>query len=902
MATRLISTVILLVLLAPVIGVTSTASLGYNLVSVTDLPDGSGILAYLTPIGSGDDYGTDIPFLQVTARYETNDRIRVRITDANNTRWEIPQTLISRPSITDPLPPKLLPVSEGASIITDSNLRPPSDKLKFSYTSTPFGFAISRVDSGEVLFNSTPPDSTSFRPLVFKDQYIEISTTLPGDSAVFGLGESTRPDGLRLTPGRTYTLWAADIGASNIDINLYGAYPYYIEVREGGQTHSVLLLNSNGMDLVYGGDYFTYKVIGGILDFYFFAGPSPAAVTDQYTQLVGRPLPVPYWSLGFHQCKWGYKNVEMLENVVSNYKAANIPLDTIWSDIDHMEAYKDFTLDPVNFPPQKLQPFLEKLHADGQHYVLIVDPGITTDPKYDTFKRGLAKGVYIKDADGRDYLGQVWPGPVYYPDFLHPKIQDFWSGEITRFHREAQFDGLWIDMNEASNFCTGVFCSIGERPKGGDIDSITTCYLKCNATSGSKWENPPYVVNNFNETARNPLNRKTIAVSSRHAGGELEYDMHNMYGYSEAIATYNALRSLGKRPFILSRSTFVGAGKYAAHWTGDNSATWNDLAFSVVSVLNSGMFGVPMVGADICGFNSNTTEDLCARWIELGAFYPFSRNHADIRSSFQELYVWESVANISRRVLGLRYRLLPYLYTLAFQAHTQGAPMARPLFYEFPTDPATLEVDSQFLLGKGILVSPVLYEQRDTVEAYFPEGSWYDLFDYSVIEGKGDFYTLQAPLDTINVHLAQGSIIPMQDAALTTAEARKSDFTLLIAFSNSSDYSEASGELFLDDGERIDMKPEPGSTSFVIFRATKSGAKGSVTSQVMDAEFALKYMKPAWSVKTIVLLGLTAPPSTSMVKINDQYVHSSVDMRHEGTSTTISNLKVLLGEPFTLTW
>ncbi|KAL2610195.1 hypothetical protein R1flu_028768 [Riccia fluitans] len=889
-----------------VIGAASgTPSRGYNLVSVTDLPDGSGILAYLTPIAPGDDFGTDIPFLEVTARYETGNRIRVRITDANSTRWEIPQSLISRPSITDPLPPNLplVPVSED--ITSNPNLLSPSnsDKLKFSYTSSPFGFAITRAESGEVLFNSTPADTSSaFRPLVFKDQYIEISTTLPTNSALFGLGESTRPDGLRLTPGRTYTLWAADIGASSIDINLYGVYPYYVDVREGGRTHSVLLMNSNAMDVVHGGDYFTYKVIGGILDFYFFAGPTPAAVSNQYTELVGRPVPVPYWSLGFHQCKWGYKNVEMLEYVVSNYKAANIPLDTIWSDIDHMDAYKDFTLDPVNFPREKLQPFLKKLHADGQHYVLIVDPGIATDPNYPTFTRGLAEGIYIKDADGSYYLGQVWPGPVYFPDFLHPKIQDFWSGEISRFHRDVEFDGLWIDMNEASNFCSGVLCSIGQKPMGGDINSITTCYLNCSVSSGSKWENPPYLINNSNGTSRNPLNRKTIGVNSKHAGRELEYNMHNMYGFSEAAVTYRALLSLRKRPFVLSRSTFVGAGKYAAHWTGDNSATWNDLSYSVVSVLNSGVFGVSMVGADICGFNGNTTEELCARWIELGAFYPFSRNHADIRSSFHELYVWESVASISRKVLGLRYRLLPYLYTLAFQAHTEGVPIARPLFYEYPADPKTLDVDTQFLLGKGILVSPVLDEHRYTVEAYFPQGSWYDLFDYTVIEGKGAVHVLQAPLDTINVHLAQGRIIPMQDAALTTAEARKSQFTLLIAFSNSSEYSEASGELFLDDGESIEMKPERGSSTFIRFRATKSGTKGSMVSEVMDGEFALKYMEPAWSVKAIVLLGLTAPPSKSTLAVNNQPPHSLVDISHEGLSTSICNLNVLLGQEFTLTW
>ncbi|KAG6550295.1 hypothetical protein Mapa_008256 [Marchantia paleacea] len=860
-----------------------TPSKGYNLISVADLPDNSGIQAYLYPIVAGADYGSDIAYLVVTARSETDDRIRVRITDANNTRWEVPQSLISRPTETEALP----------SVSSAS-------KLKFSYTSSPFGFAISRVSTGEVLFNSTPTSESAFRPLVFKDQYLEISTALPPNSALYGLGESTRPDGLRLSAGRTYTLWAADIGSFNIDINLYGAYPYYVDIREGGATHSVLLMNSNGMDVTYGGDYLTYKSIGGILDFYFFAGPTPSSVNDQYTELVGRPAAMPYWSLGFHQCKWGYKDLETLEGVVDKYRAAKIPLDTIWSDIDYMEAYRVFTLDPVNYPLDKMQPFLKKVHDAGQHYIMIVDPGVAVVQNYSVLSRGLAQDIFIKDSDGSNFLGQVWPGPVYFPDFLHPKIQDYWSSEISEFYKQVEFDGIWIDMNEAASFCTGVLCSIGTKPLGNDISSITTCYLNCSASSGSKWEDPPYKINNTN--GMNSLSTKTIGVNSRHAGGELEYDLHNMYGFSESIITYKALLPFNKRPFVLSRSTFVGTGKYAAHWTGDNAATWNDLAFSIVSVLNSGLFGVPIVGADICGFNGNTTEELCARWIELGAFYPFARNHADIRAGFHELYVWDSVASISRTVLALRYRLLPYFYTLVYEAHMKGAPMARPLFYEYPSDPNTLSINSQFLLGKWILVSPVLYENATSVEAYFPAGTWYDLFDYSRVEGADANQTLQAPLDTIRVHLAQGSIIPMQDAALTTKEARMSNFTLVVAFGNTSDQSEANGELFVDDGVQIEMKLEPGSSTFVSFKGSKSGAQGSVESKVMCGEFALKYSQPAWSVHTIILLGLSSPPSSSLMSINHQPAPSSVKITDEGSSVKLSNLNLLLGENFTITW
>lgn len=207
------------------------------------------------------------------------------VSDFSNSRWEVPRSLIPRPKLSS----SLKHVS--------------SHELAVSYTKKPFGFVVTRVSNGEVLFNSTPPITSSndkflFNPLIFKDQYLEISTQLPHDATLFGLGESTRPDGLKLHKNRTYTLWATDTGSVNVDVDLYGSYPFYLDVRGGGLSHGVLLLNSNGMEVTYNNDSLTYKVLGGVLDFYFFVGPTPLDVVDQYTQLVGRPVAQPYWSFG----------------------------------------------------------------------------------------------------------------------------------------------------------------------------------------------------------------------------------------------------------------------------------------------------------------------------------------------------------------------------------------------------------------------------------------------------------------------------------------------------------------------------------------------------------------------------------------------------------------------------
>lgn len=898
--------------LCTVFSTTTKIGKGYRLISIEESP-GGGLVGLLQVKQKTNTYGPDISYLQLFVKHETQDRLRVHITDAEQERWEVPYNLLPREQ---PPPLKKRSLGRKGSLFTDSKYS--GNELIFSYTTDPFAFSVKRKSTGETLFDTSSDESNPYGSLVFKDQYLEISTKLPSSAAIYGLGENTQPGGIRLHPNDPYTLYTTDISAINLNIDLYGSHPVYMDLRnEKGEAaaHSVLLLNSNGMDVFYRGTSLTYKVTGGVFDFYFFAGPSPLAVVDQYTAFIGRPAPMPYWALGFHQCRWGYHNVSVLEGVVEGYKKARIPLDVMWTDDDHMDAAKDFTLDPINFPREKIQAFVKKIHSRGMKYIVLIDPGINVNSSYGTYVRGMKNDVFIK-YDGEPYLAQVWPGAVYFPDYLNPRTVSWWADEIARFHDELiPVDGLWIDMNEVSNFCTGK-CQIPTNHSCPGTGLPWECCLDCKNITKTRWDEPPYKINASGSHV--PLGYKTIATSAVHYNGVLEYNAHSLYGFSQAIATHKGLLDhLQKRPFVLSRSTFVGSGAYAAHWTGDNKGTWNDLRYSISTMLNFGIFGVPMVGSDICGFYPQPTEELCNRWIELGAFYPFSRDHANFASPRQELYVWDSVAESARNALGMRYKLLPYLYTLNYEAHISGAPIARPVFFSFPNLMESYGLSTQFLLGSSVMVSPVLKEGATMVEALFPPGTWYNLFDMTktVISKQGHYLTLDAPLHVINVHVYQNTILPMQQGGMTSKEARMTPFTLVITFPAGATDAEANGKLFVDDDERPEMKMGDGSATYIEFYAQLTRNTVKVWSEVLEGEFALS---KGWTIEKVAVLGMEGHGEKLAIEVDGMpLVESSATFSHnelshvdklegdnqkKGMMVEVGGLELPLGKNFAMTW
>ncbi|KAH9842419.1 alpha-glucosidase [Rhodofomes roseus] len=794
-------------------------------------------------------YGSDIQTLSLQVTYETTTRIHVKITDADETRYEVPESVLPRP-------------------LADPSVDPSTAAIQFNYTASPFSFTIYRMSTGEALF------STASHALIFESQYLRVKTDLPKDPNLYGLGEHTETFRLP-TENLTRTLWSRDAYGVGNGTNLYGNHPIYFEHRLSG-THGVFLLNSNGMDIKVvtndEGSSLEYDVIGGVLDLYFLAGSEidPTEVTRQYAEVVGTPAEVPYWSFGFHQCRYGYTDYVEVANVIVNYSNADIPLETMWTDIDYMYNRRIFTVDPDYFPITRMREIVNYLHDHDQHYVLMTDPAIAYAPNenYSTFDRGSAADVWLKAENGSYFLGVVWPGVTVFPDWFNPDIQDFWTNEFQLFYNPEygiDIDGAWIDMNEPSSFCD-VPCTdpFQQAIENDDPPARTTlppapntpifgdeyrkrALSKREYTGPENLLNPPYMINN----AAGDLSNRTSYTTATHANGMVEYNTHNLFGTMMSTATHNAMlaRRPGLRTLVVTRSTFAGAGTKVQKWLGDNLSDWEHYRNSISGILSmASVFHVPMAGADICGYGDDTTETLCARWATLGAFYPFMRNHNTIGTIDQEFYRWPTVAQAARSAIDMRYRLIDYIYTAFHQASVDGTPILNPLFYKYPQDSNTFGIDLQFLFGPSILVSPVTEENATSVSMYLPDDIFYDFNTFQPVRGNGSYVDLEVNLTSIPVHIRGGVILPLRaQSAMTTTALRQQDFEIVIAPGLD---GSASGSLYLDDGVSI----TPNATTEV----SVTYDNGAVT---INGTYGYN---PGVGISRIVLLNVDEPTSAAL--------------------------------------
>ncbi|GAA4988068.1 glycoside hydrolase family 31 protein [Actinopolymorpha pittospori] len=581
-------------------------------------------------------------------------------------------------------------------------------------------------------------------------------SVLDSDAAVLGLGgRSARSD----RQGRTYRLWNSDPGGTYAlgDDPLSLSVPVYLVAADSGG-HLVFYDNSHDGSIEVGEEV-TTRLSGGPLRYYVFPG-TPAQALDAYTALTGRPALPPRWALGYQQSRWGYGSQEAVRDVAAEFAAHDLPLSAMWLDIDHLDRHRPFNVDTRRYPD--VGGLAATLGERGVHVVVIADPGVAKDRRDPVYRSGLTADVFCRDAHGHVVTGVVWPGATVFPDFTAQRTRDWWSG-LYRTYTEMGVDGFWHDMNEPS-----VFAAWGDG---------------------------------------------TLPLSTRHdldgRGGD-HREAHNLYALLLNHAGFEGVHRLRpeRRPFLLSRSGFAGLQRYAGTWSGDIGTSWEGLRMSLAFTIGLGCSGIPYSGPDIGGFDGHPGDELYVRWFELGAYLPFFRVHCAASLPRREPWALgpEVLAQV-RPALRERYELMPYWYTLAWEAHRSGAPYVRPMLWADPVDAGLRWEDDQFLLGDALLVAPVLAEGERERRVRLPRGRWYDRRTGVAYDGPGHV-SVPAPLDATPVLVRGGAVVPTE---------RDGQITLEAYLPGPDDDAEPGGLLVTDAGDGFD---EPVRERFSVDHAT----------------------------------------------------------------------------------
>ena len=599
------------------------------------------------------------------------------------------------------------------------------------------------------------------RGIAFSGQAVRVWKRLRDDEQVYGFGEKTgalNKRGRQLG-GYSYTMWNSDTFAYGPDTDpIYVSVPFYLALR-GGRTHGVFFDNTFRSNFDVGHTspgLLSFGAEGGELNYYLIYGPDPKRVIQRYTDMTGRmPLP-PRWALGYHQCRYSYYPESRVRFIARNFRERAIPADVIWLDIHYQDGYKPFTWDRQRFPdPAAL---VADLRRDGFHVVPIVDAHPKRETGYLPYDTGTAGDQWVKNADGSVYVAPVWPsqaernpGPSVFPDFSKPAAREWW-GSLYKMFTDIGITGIWNDMNEPAVF---------ETPTG------------------------------------------TMPLDVRHFGDGQPTDhreIHNVYGLLNTQATYEGLRRLrpNERPFVLSRASFAGGQRYSAFWPGDNVSSWEHFRATIPMLTGMGLSGLPFVGSDIGGFAGTPSAELYTRWLQAGVFYPFMRTHTTLGTPDQEPWSYGTTHEaINRSAIELRYQLLPEIYNVVAESAATGLPAMRPLVLEYPDDTRTWGLDDEFMLGRDLLLAPVLQEAERQRDLYLPKGEWFDFWSGRRYEG-GKGARIPVTLDTIPIFVRGGAFVFRQPIVQHTGEMPGKPLEVQVFPAAASDAA-----LYEDDGETM---------------------------------------------------------------------------------------------------
>lgn len=587
-----------------------------------------------------------------------------------------------------------------------------TDSLVVKLGKAPFSISFQTLD-GSVINEDEPGLGTSW-----VGEEVTAYRHMQEHERFIGLGEKT---GNLDRTGNGYTNWNTDAyGYATNQDPLYSTIPFYIGLHHQ-LVYGIFMDNSYQTDFNFGASNNRFSSFGarhGEMDFYFIWHSTVSDIIKSYTWLTGRmPMP-PLWSLGYQQNRYSYYPDTEVLRIAQTLREKKIPADGITLDIHYMDRYQLFTWDRQQFPDPKAM--TAKLKSMGFETTVIVDPGIKIEPGAPAFERGLKADVYIKYSDGKNYAGAVWPGWCYFTDYTSQKGRKFWEKEV-KFFSDNGVKGIWNDMNE-----------------------IATWGQKMSSNIIFDWEG-----------------QKTTHLQA-----------HNVYALLMAKSSYlGAKTATNERPFNLTRAGYAGLQRYTAIWTGDNRSEEDHMLLGVRLVNSLGLSGVAFSGVDVGGFTGGPSKGLFARWMQVGAFTPYFRNHSAVNTKSAEPWTFgEEVTEIAKNYVSLRYKLMPYIYSNFYEATQTGMPVSRSLAIDHPFDEKVYSTDYQneFCFGPSLLVTPV-ESTVSIMKAYLPAGQWYDFYNDKLFQGNSENY-LDLKLSKLPVFVKAGSIIPMQALIQTTAQ------------------------------------------------------------------------------------------------------------------------------------
>ncbi|GJQ88227.1 hypothetical protein Trydic_g13218 [Trypoxylus dichotomus] len=626
------------------------------------------------------------------------------------------------------------------------------------------------------------------------DEAIALDFVFPGAERAYGIPLHAERLSLRTTGVgglNPYRLFNVDHCCYAIDSQdpLYGAVPVLYAHGTSGSSGIFWLTSAQTfVDITNGGNYVGAHIISesGVIDLFILPGPTLEASTRQYTKITGTaPLP-PYFAIAHHQSRYSYRSQRDLLNVVEEFDNHDFPVDVMWLDIDYTDSYKYFTWNYIRFPQPTIMQ--QTLNATGRKLVVIIDPHVKVEEGYFVYDTANANGYFVKNPDGSNFEGDCWPGLSSYWNFHNPNALNWYSSlySFDNFPDSTDVMFIWNDMNEPSVF------------------------------DQSEQTMPNYLV---------------------HYDGWIHRDVHNMYGFMQTRGTWNGMMArmnYQQRPFILTRSHFAGSQRYTSIWTGDNLPTWEHLKVSFSMCLAEALAGISFCGADVGGFVANVEVELLERWYQAGAWLPFYRQHSTTNIDRREPYLYppENQA-VFRKALRARYSHLPYWYTIWYEHERNGDPVIRPITYHYPSDPNALDIDDQWLVGKDILIHPVVEAGAQNVRVYFPGGEnelWFDIEHGKTYTGVG-YVNVPVTIDYTPVFYRGGSIIIRKDTPRPSTALTSQDPYSVYVFLDRN--SQAVGNLYCDDKQSFDYR----SNKYTYYQFTYSDNSLSGRKIDEDADF-----------------------------------------------------------------